>query len=118
MYDKVDKQQLKIVEKQLGRFDLLDVADRGVHQISSGEMRRVLIARAMVLNPEILIFDEITANLDQVSRLNIINIIAALASQGKTMILVGHHHQELTGLYNRVLNMADGEIISTLDLLN
>lgn len=113
LYDKVDEEKLKCVEKQLHRFQLEDLATRGVHQISSGQMRRVLIARAMVLDPEILIFDEITANLDQASRSNILKVVAQLAAQGKTMILVGHHHQEITGLYNRILSLRNGEIIST-----
>ena len=114
LYDRIDEDQRQCVEQQLANFDLQHMSAQGVHQISSGQMRRVLIARAMVLDPEIIIFDEITANLDQASRLSILTVIANMADNGKTMILVGHHHQEIKGLYNRVLSLVDGEIVSTL----
>lgn len=113
LYDKVNRTQAKAIERQLRNFGLDDLADLGVHEISSGQMRRVLMARAMVINPEILILDEITANLDQMSRLTILRLIANLAAEGKTMILVSHYCQEVSGLYNRVLELDDGKIISS-----
>ena len=118
LYDDIDHSQRQCVEQQLIKFELQDLANQGVHQLSSGQMRRVLIARAMVLDPDIMIFDEITANLDKASRLSILTAITELAQQGMTMILVGHHHQEIKGLYNRVLNLDNGEIISTQVILN
>ena len=75
-------------------------------------MRRVLIARAMLFDPEIIILDEITANLEQQSSLNILMVIADLAVAGKSMILVGHHHDEIAGFYNRVVEIDKCEIIS------
>ena len=110
IYDRIDSQQISLVRDHLVTFDLVDLANFGVHQISSGQMRRVLIARAMVQKPEILILDEITANLDQTSRSDVLGIIKKLAKQGKTMILVGHHDDAILALANRVLTLAQGEI--------
>ena len=110
LYDRVSAHQQTIVDAQIQQFNLQELSDKGVHQISSGQMRRVLIARAMVLDPEILIFDEITANLDRTSRSNILAVISDLIALGKTLILVGHHQQEIAGMYNKVLNIANGEI--------
>ena len=110
VYDNVNSQQSETVKHLLQEFDLLDLANSGVHQISSGQMRRVLIARAMTQNPDILILDEITANLDQHSRLTILQVIEELARAGKTMIFVGHYDDAIMALANRELTLSQGEI--------
>lgn len=110
LYDKVSSRQQARVEKLLLRFDLLNLAEKGVHQISSGQMRRVLIARAMVRDPEIMIFDEITANLDTRSRQKILSMIKNQSGPENAMILVSHHHSEFAGIYNRVLEIKSGKI--------
>jgi ABC-type molybdenum transport system ATPase subunit/photorepair protein PhrA len=118
LYDKVSRQQQLRVETLLSRFELLDLADQGVHQISSGQMRRVLIARAMVVDPEIMIFDEITANLDTLTRQKILETIAGLAGPDNSMIFVSHNHSEIRGLYNRVLEIESGKMIATSTLVD
>ena len=110
IYDEVNSQQTERVKQLLQEFYLLDLANLGVHQISSGQMRRVLIARAMTQSPDILILDEITANLDQHSRLTILQVAEKLVLEGKTMIFVGHHDDAITALANRELRLSRGEI--------
>ena len=110
VYDNVDSEQTQRVKYLLEEFDLIELASSGVHQISSGQMRRVLIARAMTQNPDILILDEITANLDRYSRSTILRVTEKLARAGKTMIFVGHHDDAITALANRELRLSQGEI--------
>ncbi len=110
VYDSIDSGQTQQVKSLLNEFYLMDLANSGVHQISSGQMRRVLIARAMTQNPDILILDEITANLDRYSRSTILQVIEKLARAGKTMIFVGHHDDAITALANRELRLSQGEI--------
>jgi len=82
------------------------------HQLSGGEMQRVAICRALVNDPEIILADEPTGNLDSVSGREILGILRGLRDdQGKTILLVTHS-QEGEAIADRVLRMSDGRIIS------
>ena len=65
----------------------------------------------MIQGPEILILDEITANLDLKSRITILKAIEKLVQQDKTMIFVGHHDEAILALANRTLTLNQGEIL-------
>jgi iron complex transport system ATP-binding protein len=96
------------------------LADRQVAELSTGEMRRVLIARALVHQPEALLLDEPTAGLDLVARQHFLGLMRSLAQRGITLVLVTHHIEEIIPEIDRVLLLrngsvqADGDRASTL----
>jgi len=88
--------------------DLL--VERTMAQLSTGERRRVLIARALVHHPLGLVLDEPTAGLDIAARTLLLEHLHDLAAAGTTLILVTHHIEEVIPVFNRVILMKKGRI--------
>lgn len=85
-------------------------ADFSPLNISGGERQRVAIARALANNPEIIIADEPTGNLDLKSTEEVMDILSGLNREGRTIIMVTHN-PEITKYCNRVIRMRDGRIL-------
>jgi ABC-type antimicrobial peptide transport system, ATPase component len=85
-------------------------ADFSPLNISGGERQRVAIARALANNPEIIIADEPTGNLDLKSTEEVMDILSGLNREGRTIIMVTHN-PEITKYCNRVIGMRDGRIL-------
>jgi putative ABC transport system ATP-binding protein len=79
--------------------------------LSGGEQQRAAIARALANNPDILVADEPTGNLDSKTTESINAIFSALAAQGKTVIVVTHE-QDSASRYDRIITLMDGETVS------
>lgn len=79
--------------------------------LSGGEQQRVSVARAIVHNPKVLFADEPTANLDNESSVQIMNIFIELNKQGQTIIMVTHE-EEYAKLTKRIVRLDDGKIVS------
>lgn len=105
-----DKKEIKTrVEYVLNAVNMYRYRNRPAGMLSGGERQRVGIARAIVKDPEIIIADEPTGNLDSKNSLEIMNIIKAI-SKKKTVILVTHE-QELAKFYaSRIIEIKDGVI--------
>ena len=90
------------------------LADRVHHQpteLSGGQQQRAAIARALVTNPAILLADEPTGNLDSVSSVEIMRLLANLnAERGRTVILITHE-QDIARFAKRVVELRDGRIV-------
>lgn len=88
------------------------VAGQNYGTLSQGEMQKVLIARALVCEPKLLILDEPCIGLDPAARQHFLNDLAALAKQpiAPTMILVTHHVEEIDPWIGQVLLLKDGKI--------
>ena len=90
------------------------LADRVHHQpteLSGGQQQRAAIARALVTNPAILLADEPTGNLDSVSSVEIMRMLANLnAEQGRTVVLITHE-QNIARFAKRVVELRDGRIV-------
>ncbi|TMD74970.1 MAG: ABC transporter ATP-binding protein [Chloroflexi bacterium] len=90
------------------------LADRVHHQpteLSGGQQQRAAIARALVTNPAILLADEPTGNLDSVSSVEIMRLLASLnAEQGRTVVLITHE-QDIARFAKRVVELRDGRIV-------
>lgn len=95
----------------LAAVGALELAQRRCAELSTGEMRRVLIARCLVNRPRALLLDEPTAGLDPVARLRFVGLIGELARQGITIVLVTHHIEEIVPEIDRVVLMRAGEVL-------
>jgi len=94
----------------LARVDALHLANKPLHRMSAGERRRVLIARALVTRPDVLLLDEPTTGLDFVARESFLGSVARLAREGTTIIIVTHHIEEVIPDTRRVVLLANGRI--------
>ncbi|MEN9360504.1 MAG: hypothetical protein RL095_2039 [Verrucomicrobiota bacterium] len=81
------------IEEALAQVEATDLAGRDCHQLSGGQLRRVLIARALVRRPELLLLDEPEAGLDAEARRRLRSLIESLRAEGISIVLVSHHHQ-------------------------
>lgn len=96
----------------LAEFDLSPLRLRPFAQMSTGQQRRCLLARALVQEPELLIFDEPTSGLDPAASQDYLSLLPQLAQQGKTLILVTHHLHEIPPFIDRVVLLQQGQIIA------
>lgn len=88
------------------------LANREFAMMSSGEARRVLLGRALVNKPELLIFDEPTANLDPYLMFQYLKILRQLMQERLTVLLVTHHIHEIPPEINRVILLKNGRIMA------
>jgi tungstate transport system ATP-binding protein len=100
------------VERTLARVSLSNLIDADAHTLSGGEMQRVAVARALVLEPQVLLLDEPTANLDPYNVRLIEDLIREQhRDYGTTIILVTHNVFQAQRLATRVALMLDGELV-------
>lgn len=95
-------------------LELVDLADKMwnfPHQMSGGEKQRVAIARAIVNQPDIIIADEPTGNLDPVNTYEIIKIIQKINELGTTVLLTTHNRGVVDAIGGRVLTMEKGKVV-------
>lgn len=90
--------------------EALPLALKPMNEMSTGEARRVLIARALVSDPRALLLDEPTTGLDLSARRRFLETLRGIARQGKTVILVTHHVEEILPEIERVILMQNGAI--------
>lgn len=88
------------------------LASRQVAELSTGEMRRVLIARALVHRPQALLLDEPTAGLDLVAQRDFLRLLRKLAASGITLVLVTHHLEEIIPEIDRVILLRAGRVLA------
>lgn len=112
---KVQKRDKKEVEKEaeelLKRVGLLDKKDAYPRQLSGGQKQRVAIVRALVMHPEILLLDEITAALDPEMVREVLQVVLELAKEGMTMVIVTHEMDFARAVADRILFMDQGVIV-------
>jgi glutamate/aspartate transport system ATP-binding protein len=105
----------------LTRVGLIDHADKYPDQLSGGQQQRVAIARALAMNPMIMLFDEPTSALDPEMINEVLDVMAELAQEGMTMVVVTHEMGFARKVSNRIVFMDAGEIIEvrpTVDFFN
>jgi cell division transport system ATP-binding protein len=108
---KTDKEIKSDVPYVLELVDLADKMWNFPHQLSGGEKQRVAIARAIVNQPDIIIADEPTGNLDPINTYEIIKIIQKINELGTTVLLTTHNKGVVDTIGGRVLTMEGGRVI-------
>jgi iron complex transport system ATP-binding protein len=109
---KVDPKQKELADAALGELKISHLADRPVCEMSSGEARRVLIARALVHKPQALLFDEPCNSLDLAAQQSVRQTMRTLANSGTAIILVTHELADIVPEIRRVVMMSRGRIVA------
>ncbi len=99
-----------LVDEALATVNLTDRAGADVATLSGGQQRRVLIARALVGEPRLLIMDEPTAGVDHASQSGLVEVLHRLAETGVTMLVVTHELASLQGVVDHIIEMDAGQV--------
>lgn len=100
---------------ELERVGMADWADHYPAQLSGGQAQRVSIARALAMDPEVMLFDEPTSALDPELKREVMEVMRKLADQGMTCLVVTHEMKFATSFATEILLMEKGEIIERGD---
>jgi ABC-type lipoprotein export system ATPase subunit len=93
----------------IGELGLTEIAGRRPHELSGGEQQRLAIARALVNDPEVVLADEPTGNLDQE---NGATVLALLRNLHRRAVVIVTHEPEAAAIADRVLHLADGKLVA------
>jgi|TARA_B110000459_G_scaffold194480_1_gene233975 cell division transport system ATP-binding protein len=99
------------IEKLLVKVDMVDKADSFPHLISGGEQQRVAVARALVNDPELIIADEPTGNLDPETSEKIMNLLKSVANDEKTVIMATHDFDIINKYPARVVKFNNQSVL-------
>jgi general L-amino acid transport system ATP-binding protein len=97
--------------RQLERVQIPEQAAKYPGQLSGGQQQRVAIARALAMQPKVMLFDEPTSALDPEMIKEVLDVMQELAESGMTMIVVTHEMGFARSVADRVVFMADGQIV-------
>lgn len=100
----------RIIKESLAVVGLDDRSAVDVSTLSGGQQRRVLIARALAAQPDVLIMDEPTAGIDLASQEILSQVLARLAARGATMLIVTHELQALSRVLTRIIQINQGRV--------
>lgn len=109
---KMDKARaIEIAEMNLTRVGLIEKKDEFPSRLSGGQKQRVAIARALAMEPKVMLFDEPTSALDPELIGEVLSVMKKLAEEGTTMMVVTHEMGFAQDVADRIIVLADGEII-------
>lgn len=110
-YDDADRDR---AVECLDRMEIAALAERTFATLSSGERQRVLLARTLMTEPGLLLFDEPTAGLDLAGREELVRALDVLAADadGPAIVLVTHHVEEIPDAFDRVLLLREGAVMA------
>jgi putative ABC transport system ATP-binding protein len=112
LYLKVPAGQRKTqVEAVLQRMDIMHRRNHFPQQLSGGQQQRVAIARAVVAQPQLILADEPTGNLDSANGTEVMNLLTQLNQAGTTIIMVTHSPHD-AGYAHRIINLFDGKVVT------
>ena len=112
LYQKMPaKDRAERVQQVLERVNIAHRADHRPQQLSGGQQQRVAVARAVVTNPNLILADEPTGNLDTTNGEEVLNLLGQLNSDGTTIVMVTHD-QGHADHASRVVHMLDGRVLS------
>jgi len=111
-YQKITNDMLQAADRAMALMDVSHLADRFTDEMSSGEARRILLARALVHDPKALILDEPATALDLTAQHELRLNLRKLSHQGIGIVMVTHHLSDLIPEIGRVILMEKGRIIA------
>ena len=109
----------EIIHDQLNEFGLIDAEDKSPSQLSGGMQKRVGLARAIILGPKVVLYDEPTAGLDPYNTVRIQEMILRLKAKGVSSVFVTHDMPSVFAVCDRIAMLKDGKIcaVGTIDEL-
>ena len=111
VYGKTRKEVRPEIEALFERFGLADRMDNYPDQLSGGQQQRVAIVRALAMNPDVMLFDEITSALDPQLVGEVLDVLLRLKNQGMTMVLATHEMGFAREAADKVCFLKDGKIV-------
>ena len=108
------KDRKEKVDLALSRVSLTDRSDHKPEQLSGGQRQRVAIARSIVMEPDVLLADEPTGNLDPETTRDILTLMHGLTDSGCSVIMATHDHASMTEFPGKILICENGEIRSSV----
>jgi iron complex transport system ATP-binding protein len=111
-YQEVSADMVQRAERAMEMMEISHLADRFTDEMSSGEARRILLARALVHDPRALILDEPSTALDLSAQYELRRILRKLAQSGIGIVMVTHHLSDLIPEIERVILMTQGSIVA------
>ena len=110
-----DKTEMQAkIDEVLDKVDLRTVAKKMPHQLSGGEQQRVAIARALLNDPELILADEPTGNLDPQTSVEVLSVLRKINENGKTIIMATHDYALLMKFPSKTLKCEDGKIFEVV----
>ncbi len=110
LYKKVNSEQSELAQKYFDLFQLNELKDKDFMSLSLGQQRLILIMRAIIKSPELLILDEPCQGLDQFNRQIVLQVIDKIAAEGTNLIYITHHQNEIIQSITHVMNIDKGSI--------
>lgn len=107
-----NKDAVKQAEEILARVGIIDQKDKFPTQLSGGEKQRAAIARALILSPEILLADEPTGDLDDVTAWEIAELLSQINAEGTTILMATHDSDIAKKMNKRIIELSKGEVIN------
>ncbi|HEX8463912.1 MAG TPA: ATP-binding cassette domain-containing protein [Abditibacterium sp.] len=112
LHQRPDAEQERRADELISRLKLEDLASRALTTLSQGQLRRVLLARALISRPQVLLLDEACSGLDAASREEMLELLDGIARGGETTLgLTTHRHSEIVPSIQQVLTLENGRFI-------
>ncbi|AGI47460.1 ABC-type cobalamin/Fe3+-siderophores transport systems, ATPase component [Thermoplasmatales archaeon BRNA1] len=106
-----DAEDERIIDQALWDFGITQYAGRRLHELSSGERARVLLAKGVVQTPKLMLVDEPSAHLDIKYKVQVMELLRMLADKGMAILMANHDINLLTRFCDRILLLHEGHII-------
>lgn len=111
---KMNNQPLALLEEAIEWADLNHISDQQAKNLSGGEKQRVALARAYLRNPQLILLDEPTANLDQQSKFRTLELLKQFKSRGIAMVIASHDPQFFQGIQDECLQLSQGKLTNSI----
>lgn len=111
-HQRFSEEQVAQAQEVMAELGIVSLSDRRFGHLSAGEQRRLLLGRALVHDPPLLVFDEPTSGLDLKACFQYLDLLRGQIRKGKTVLLVTHHLHEIPPEIDRVVLLKEGTIVA------